>query len=269
MQQPSLPGPVMITGAASWIGESVASLLASRGNPLLLIDRDADGLARLQARLAPSVVHAVVADVSVEADLNTAIEGTRPSRSPLAGLVTCAGIDVVGPIDEVHPAEWSRCLAVNLTGTYLSLRAALPELVLTQGSAALVASDGGVAGAPNYTAYCASKHGVIGLMRAAALELAPRGVRINAIAPGFVDTPMAARIFAADREGRDDYMRSLPLGRFARPAEVAHAAHHLLSAEASYTSGAVYMIDGAANAGYFAADPEAVDYAEANLHDAP
>lgn len=241
----------MITGAASGIGAAVATLLAERGTSLLLIDRDEGQLTKLAAKLSSASVATVAADVTDEAAMLEAVASTRDTRDPLAGLVTCAGIEVLGPIDQVDPGDWTRCIAVNLTGTYLALRAALPELAATGGSAVLVASDGGVAGAPNYTAYCASKHGVVGLMRSAALELAPRGVRINGVAPGFVDTPMASRIFAGDRAGMHAYARSLPMGRFAEPVEVAKVVHHLLSDDASYTSGSIYMIDGAANAGYF------------------
>lgn len=255
----------MITGAASGIGEAVATLLAAGGSPLLLVDRDAERLHGLRERLREVEVHAVPADVTDEGALLEAVRATRDHRSELSGLVTCAGIEVLGAVDVVPAAEWTRCLTVNLTGTYLALRAALPELAASRGSVAMIASDGGVFGAADYTAYCASKHGVVGLMRAAALELAPRGIRVNAVAPGFVETPMANRIFADDAAGMTAYARSLPMGRFATAREVAKVVRHLLSDDASYTNGAVYMVDGAANTGSFEPQPEREAASAANV----
>ncbi|MCW2790873.1 MAG: 3-oxoacyl-(acyl-carrier-protein) reductase protein [Aeromicrobium sp.] len=114
----------------------------------------------------------------------------------------------------------------------------------------LISSDGGVAGAQDFAAYCTSKHGVIGLMRTAALDFGPRGVRVNAVAPSFVDTPMADRIFAGIEDERDYWRGVVPLGRFATPAEVADAVLHLLM-EATYTNGHVYRIDGGSTTGYY------------------
>lgn len=244
-------GAVMVTGAASGIGRAVATLLAGRGIPLLLVDRDAGGLRTMESSLRNVDVLTATADVTDESGLELAVRETRAERKPLAGLVTCAGIEVVGPILGLASTDWAQCINVNLSGTFYSLRAALPELAETRGAAVFISSDAGVAGAPDYAAYCAAKHGVVGLMRSAALELAPQGIRVNSVAPGFVDTPMAKRIFAGDPAGMRAYARSLPLGRFAQPEEVAKVTHHLLSDEASYTSGCVYMVDGAANTGYF------------------
>lgn len=246
----STTGAVLITGAASGIGEATATLLADMGRPLVLLDRDEERLNVLRGRLSVQA-EVAVADVTDAHALSAALDNRPAEMAPLSGLVTCAGIEVVGSLADVTPEEWTRCLNVNLTGTYLALRAALPELRANGGSAVFISSDGGVAGAANYTAYCASKHGVIGLMRAAALELAPAGIRVNAVAPGFVDTPMASRIFAEDHAGMDAYAQSLPMGRFAQPAEVAKVVRHLLGEEASYTNGMVYMVDGAANSGSF------------------
>jgi NAD(P)-dependent dehydrogenase (short-subunit alcohol dehydrogenase family) len=105
-------------------------------------------------------------------------------------------------------------------------------------------------GAQEFTASCASMHGVIGLMRSAAFDYGPRGVRINALAPAFVETPMADRIFDCDEDERDFCRSAAPLARFAQPFEVAKAVLHLLSDEASYTNGHVYRIDGGSTAGY-------------------
>lgn len=117
-----------------------------------------------------------------------------------------------------------------------------------------IASDGGVQGAQEGGAYCATKHGVVGLVRCLALDHGPKGIRCNAVCPGFVETPMAERIFVEmSVEERKAWEETGPLGRFARPDEVAAAVAHITSEEASYLNGAVYSLDGGATAGYFLA----------------
>jgi len=244
-------GSILITGAASGIGAAVAALAAARGYALVLVDRDEAGLADLTYELPPTNVQARAGDVTDEALLRSIVAGTRPWRPALTGAVACAGIEVLGDVQTLTADEWTRCLAVNLTGTFNTARAVLSELIETKGALAFLASDAGHVGAQGYAAYCASKHGVIGLMRAMALDLGPVGVRVNALAPGFVDTPMAARIFGEDPSSREYYEGTVPLGRFAQPSEIAKAALHLISDEASYTSGSIYHIDGASTAGYF------------------
>jgi meso-butanediol dehydrogenase / (S,S)-butanediol dehydrogenase / diacetyl reductase len=159
----------------------------------------------------------------------------------------------MGTVPETPPAEWQRALDVNLTGVFNVAHHAIPRLVDRGGGAfTMVSSDAGVQGASGYAAYCASKHGLIGLMRCLALDHGPQGVRTNAVCPGFVETPMADRIFDGTSEDeRDFFRRTVPLGRFARADEVAEAIAHLTSEQASYTNGLMYVIDGGATAGYF------------------
>ena len=158
---------------------------------------------------------------------------------------------MLGTVDQLDPDQWERSLAVNLTGVFNTARATLPELLDTKGSFVAVASDAGVTGAQGYAAYCAAKHGVVGLVKAMALDYGSRGVRVNAVAPAFVETPMADRIFRDADDERDYYRRIVPLGRFARPDEVAQAVLHLAGPEASYTNGLIYRIDGGTTAGYY------------------
>ncbi|KRF24414.1 SDR family NAD(P)-dependent oxidoreductase [Phycicoccus sp. Soil803] len=249
------PGAVLVTGAASGIGRATAVLAAQRGYEVLALDRDETGLHSLIEDVhklpgSPQVMTAQ-ADVTNAASLAAAISETRMDRGPLTAAVTCAGIEVVDDILSLSQADWQRCLDVNLTGTFNTVRAVLPELLETRGAIVMVASDAGITGAQGYAAYCASKHGVVGLMKAIALDLGPRGIRVNAVAPGFVETPMAERIFEGDSDSWEYYQGTVPLGRFAQPAEVAKAVLHLAGEESSYVTGAVHSVDGGSTAGYF------------------
>ena len=162
-----------------------------------------------------------------------------------------AGIEVVGSVLDLEPSSWQRSLDVNLTGVFNTAKAAMPSLMDGGGSFVAMSSDAGHVGAQGYSAYCAAKHGVIGLIKAMALDYGPSGVRSNAVAPSFVQTPMADRIFENDQSEMDYYAGTIPLGRFATPEEVAAAAVHLVGDDASYANGMVYRIDGGSTAGYF------------------
>jgi NAD(P)-dependent dehydrogenase (short-subunit alcohol dehydrogenase family) len=149
--------------------------------------------------------------------------------------------------------DWHKVIAVNLTGVFLTARHAIPVIAESGGgSFVAMSSDAGVQGASGFGAYCASKHGVIGLVRCLALDHGPQGVRCNAVCPGFVETPMAERIFAGTApEEREAWRRTVPLGRFAQPEEVAASIAFLTSDEASFVNGQCYVLDGGATAGYF------------------
>lgn len=148
---------------------------------------------------------------------------------------------------------WDRVIGVNLTGTFLTARHTIPAIESSGGgSFVAISSDAGLQGASGFGAYCASKHGVVGLVRSLALDHGPAGVRCNAVCPGFVETPMADRIFAGtEPDERHRWEETVPLGRFARPEEVAEVVAHLTSDQARYTNGITYSIDGGSTAGYF------------------
>jgi NAD(P)-dependent dehydrogenase (short-subunit alcohol dehydrogenase family) len=159
---------------------------------------------------------------------------------------------VLGDVVSLSDPAWHRALDVNAGGVFRLARATVPFLMETRGAFVAVASDAGVTGAQGYSAYAASKHAVVGLVRCMALDYGSAGVRSNVVCPAFVETPMAERIFAdSDPDERDFYRRAVPLGRFARPEEVANAIVHLLGEEASYSNGMVYRIDGGSTAGYY------------------
>lgn len=249
----SVRGSILITGAASGIGRAVADEAVTRGYELVLVDRNDAALNAVADAHSRAGVRCLgrVADVTDLDSLIAAVVDTRSHRAPLVAVASCAGIEVGGSILESSVEDWRRAIDVNLTGSFFTLRATLAELISTRGSAVLISSDAGVAGAQDFTAYAASKHGVVGLMKSAALDYGPRGVRINAVAPAFVETPMADRIFDGDDVERDYWRSIVPLGRFAQPTEVAKAVLHLVGDEASYTNGHVYRVDGGTTSGFF------------------
>ncbi len=247
----SLHSTVLVTGAASGIGRAVAVRIAAEGYRLALFDQDAAGLEATHALLAGEGHIALEGDVTILADLERAVAEQADSAYPLQGVVANAGIEVLGDVLALTTTDWDRSLAVNLTGTFNTAKACLPSLIKQGGSFVAVSSDAGVVGAQGYAAYSAAKHGLIGLVKSMALDYGQRGIRTNAVAPSFVETAMADRIFESDPASQTYYAGTVPLGRFARADEIASAVFHLLSDESSYVNGMVYRIDGGSTAGYF------------------
>jgi 2-keto-3-deoxy-L-fuconate dehydrogenase len=237
----------LVTGAASGIGAACASWLAEHGIArLVLVDRDE---ARLAALALPCEVTAFTGDVADPA----LWERIEAEAGPLDHAVLNAGIAAGGPIAELSFEEWRRVLAVNLDGAFLSLRTAL-RLMRDGGSAVLTASVSGLKAEPGTAVYGASKAAVIQLAKVAAKENAPRGIRINAIAPGGVDTPIwddldffkglvaqtGSRAAAIEAMAR----MATPLGRYAMPEEIAGQIGFLLSDMARNVTGTVLVSDG-------------------------
>lgn len=244
----------LVTGAASGIGAAVSKRLGSRGAKVVLVDRspeDRDRQRREMEQLGADV-RPVVADVTDDEQLRLAAEQAERAGT-LRTVVACAGIESYGDVTQTSPSDWDRTLAVNLTGVFLTARHTIPLLLAAgSGTFTAIASDAGVFGAQDYAAYCASKHGIIGLIKCMALDHGPHGIRSNVVCPSFVTTPMADRIFAETSAAELDYYAStVPLGRFAAPEEVAAAVAHLSSEEASYVNGHVYRLDAGSTAGYF------------------
>lgn len=249
----------VVTGAASGIGRATALALARRGAAVALLDCDG---ARAQA-LADEIGQAggralaIVADVADSAQVKSAIDQSARTHGGLDTVVAAAGIALTGSVLQMAEADWHRTIAINLTGPYLTARHAMP-LLLARGGGSYVAisSDAGIRGSMGFAAYCASKHAVVGLVRCLALDHGHQGVRSNAICPSFVDTPMADRLLADDNvPEKSFYERRVPLGRFAQAEEVARVVLHLSSAEASYTNGMFYVVDGGTTAGTYTAAP--------------
>jgi len=234
----------IVTGAAAGIGREIARALSAERASVVAADRDGDGAARVAAQLstsaAPSV--GVTADVSVEGDVQRLVDETLSRFGRIDVLVNNAGIAASSTLVETDLDEWNRILAVDLTGVFLCSRAVTPTMIAQGGGAIVnIGSQLGLRGAPNLAAYCAAKAGVHGLTKALARELAPHGIRVNAVAPGPVDTDILADV---DPETMAGILAEIPLGRVARVEEIAPVVVLLASEGGAYFTGSVVNVSG-------------------------
>jgi NAD(P)-dependent dehydrogenase (short-subunit alcohol dehydrogenase family) len=236
----------LVTGAASGIGAACARALAERGAArLFLVDVDAAGLEALEL---PGEVHRIVGSVAEEA----LWQGLEPLLTGLDHAVVNAGIGAGGPLAELSLDEWRRVMAVNLDGAFLTLRASLRAMEAKGGSAVVVASTTGLKPVPGIGPYGVSKAAVAHMARIAAAENARKGIRVNAIAPGGVDTAIwesgedfQRSVAAIGREATLKAMaKTTPLGRFATSEEMADSILYLLSEAAANITGHVMVSDG-------------------------
>lgn len=253
---PPMQGKVaVITGGAGMIGHATAMSLARAGADVMLVDINAEGLAERRSAIQAAGVHVetVVADVSRSADVAAYVTRALAVFGRIDAFFNNAGIEgKLLPTHEYAEAEFDRIIAVNLRGIFLGLRHVLP-VMLKQRSGAVVntgsiASERGLAGA---CAYNASKHGVIGLTRTAASEVGPYGVRVNAVMPGVIDTPlleaMLRMMFDGDvPAGKRALGKVATQERIGTPEEVAEVVRFLLSDASSFVNGAAWAVDGGA-----------------------
>ncbi len=248
----------LVTGAASGIGLATARRLAADGVRLALVDIDRPGLDRAIAELGdPDRARAIACDVGSFAACEQAVADALAWAGRLDIVVNCAGLWVEGPTETMTEADWDRVVDVNLKGTFSICRHAIPALVASGGCIVNVSSDAGLWGNKGAAVYSASKGGVTILTKALAVELAARGVRVNAVCPGDVDSPMIAyqaRTYGgADPEAYlADLLAAYPQrpARFIRPDEVAELIAFLCSDRATPITGAAISIDFGLTAGY-------------------
>jgi 2-keto-3-deoxy-L-fuconate dehydrogenase len=240
----------IVTGAGSGIGRASAVLFAKEGAFVALVDRDRAGLQETLAAIESVNGEASqhVGDVG-EADFaNDTVGDVMARRGRLDVLMAAAGFSCGGTVLTTDPADWDAVFRANVGGTWLWSRAAVPEMQRQRsGSIITLASQLAVAGGKGNSAYIAAKGAIISLTRTMALDFATDGIRINAIAPGAIDTPMLRRSFSrhADSEPVREASRNRhAMKRFGRAEEVAETALHLASDASSFTTGTVMVVDG-------------------------
>jgi len=239
----------IVTGAGSGIGQATAMLLAEAGASVVVVGRNAEHLAALARDLRRrGTLHAVVrGDVAHQATARRAVAACVRRFGRLDILVNNAGTAMMKSVPETSLAEWNHVLATNLTSVYLFSHFAIPEMErLGGGSVINVASEAGIVGFRGYAAYSASKAAIVNLSRAMALDHAARGIRVNSVCPGSIETPLLEayyRAFPDPAAEREADAAAHPLG-IGQPADVAWGILYLASDQARYVTGHALVIDG-------------------------
>jgi NAD(P)-dependent dehydrogenase (short-subunit alcohol dehydrogenase family) len=237
----------LVTGAGRGLGRGIAVTLAAAGATVACVARTRHDLGEVVGaiREAGGSALEIVADVRREAEVDDAVRRAAEAGD-LRVLVTAAGTNRPGPTESYPSGHWDELFEVNVRATFLACRAVGASLLQrsAHGSIITLSSQMGAVGYPGRAAYCATKHAVEGLTKALAVEWAPHGIRVNALAPTFVETPMTAA-FLADAEFRDEVLqRRLPTRRLATLDEVAHAARYLASDASGSVTGHSLRVDG-------------------------
>jgi 2-hydroxycyclohexanecarboxyl-CoA dehydrogenase len=242
----------IVTGGGSGIGLAIARRLSADGNAVAVFDRDGASAEAAAAAIRASGGSAsgLTVDVTDRAQIDQGVVdvGERLGRPTV--LVNNAGLDGFDPFLEITAEKWSRILAVNLTGTFDCCQAVVPGMMAEQwGRIVNISSSSAHSGQPMMTHYVAAKAGVMGFTKALALELGPRGITVNTIPPGFIDTPMLRRSEARGLlgEGVEHHAANTPVRRVGTPEDIAAACSFLVSDEAGYITGQVIGVNGGRN----------------------
>ena len=238
---------VLVTGAASGIGRATALAFAAEGAQLVLCDVDvaAVGETTAMARELGAPAEFIRCDVARASDCEAMVARAVDAFGGLDVAFNNAGINIAAaPIGDVEEMEWQRILATNLSGVFYCMKYEIAVMKRGGGGAIInTASVGGLIGTAGITAYCATKHGVVGLTRSAALDYVKHGIRINAVCPGGTRTPMLME-WCKDPEVERTAAADTPLGRFADPGEIARTVLFLASEDASFMVGHALVVDG-------------------------
>lgn len=242
----------LITGAGSGIGRAAAVLFAAEGASVAIVDINreaAEETARLVSELGGTAL-ALTADVSSAAQIGAAVDEAAKALGGLDVVYNNAGVESTGSIAEAEEADWDRCFDVNVKGTFLTSRAAIPYLKQSPGGAIVnQASVAALVGVAGLAAYGAAKGALVSLTRAMAMDLAPHRIRVNVLCPGTVHTPLIEPLLIKRGQGDLELGKKMtiskyPIGRLGDPIDIARAALFLASDDAGFVTGSVFTIDG-------------------------
>ncbi len=237
---------VIVTGAASGIGAAIATRFLADGFSVVLFDLDAAG-ARKVAECSGHAPNALIVqgDASEEDSVREAVAEAGHKFGPVGILINNVGIEINATVQEQSREEWDRHVAVNLTSVFLFSKSCIPGMRANGGGAIInISSVHAFVSWPRCAAYDATKAGLLGVTRALAIDHGPEGIRVNAVCPGYIRTPLLERWFAAIENGEQEAARAHPLRRIGEPVDVANAVFFLASEQASFITGAVLTVDG-------------------------
>lgn len=235
----------LVTGAANGIGAATARRLATEGARLTITDVDTEGLAATLDDIGADTSIAVPCDVSDDEAVRHLVEASMEHHGRLDSTINMAGILAAAHSHEETLEQWNRIIGVNLTGCFLVCRETIPHLLETGGTIVNAASTASLSGHPWFSAYGASKGGVLMLTQSLALEYATRGLRANAVAPGGISTDMTANVALPDDVDFQLLARMMPVGPFGEPEAVADTIAFLASDDARFINGEFVRVDGA------------------------
>jgi NAD(P)-dependent dehydrogenase (short-subunit alcohol dehydrogenase family) len=241
----------IVTGSASGMGKATALRFARDGRSVGVLDIDGAGAQAVAAEIAAGGGKALAleADLASRAEIEAAVDKARSQFGPVTIVVNNAAVESFAPVAEITDADWDRLMDVNLKGAFVLIQAALPDMVAAGwGRVINISAFGAQIGAPNMALYTATKGGIISMTRSMAVELGPKGITVNSVSPGFIDTPMSRRAIEGDLfpVPYEQILAAYPIPRLGQPEEIAAACAFFASDDAGYVTGQLLGVNGGA-----------------------